>query len=826
MPDRFLLRVLFLLAALGFGVARGQDQGAGEVQVQVVQLGVGNSPRPGTWTGVQIQLNDLGLEPRNVILRVQSRDPDGDRPLYDRVVATNPGTPQAFWDYLRLPYTFEMSDSLTVRVYEASDTGAGEGQLGYRAGRILGSATTNVGQSMQMQTDSAIAVMDDWDYGLKEYQQQTPPPGGWPPSAHDRVWVVNGLRVSQLPDRWQGYAAFDALVWGRGTGAYDPGAMTPEQTHAIEEWVARGGHLIVVLPTTGQEWTGQASNQLRRLLPAMGTPVRHDGVDLEAYRWLLLDRASSTGRDTSGAALAKSVVVHELVPSEDAGVGEAVVVLRGPPMPGSPEGWPLVLRRSVGSGAVSVIGLDLSMASLRGAGTGAPDAETFWHRVLGRRGEFLTQAELDAKNLGNFGPARDPVYFDDDIAPGIAKSGSAVQGVLLGLVLFVVYWLIAGPLGFAVLAKRKLKHLAWPVFLAVVGVFTAISWTGAAVLRPKRVNGSHVTYFEQVYGQDVQRARSWVSVLIPRYGEDTIAVGAPDEGNLIAPWDESDAPFGSLQAFPDNRGYRLEARAPTEMSPPARQTVKQVQVDWSGPERWAMIRPVGAQPGDRGEITIESDEVRTATYLGGFLEHALPAGLEDVYIVVVEGQQRVQASPPRNALVSRVQAWKLQPASEPWMPGQRLDLAKETAPDPRDSSGAVRNPEKFLEDLLREGRERTPGARGRGDVAGRLAAVRFFSQLQPGEPLLDKGERRVARRTASQGWDLGRWFTQPCVIVVGQMVTDEASVEASPVPLTVDGRAVPMSGRTVVSWIYPLPENPPTWDVMAPAAGSGEKNEG
>lgn len=821
---QMLLRVIAALGVVAFGAgwASGQGADAGEVQVQVVQFGLGNAPRPGAWTGVQVLVNDLGLEPRNVILRVQTRDPDGDRPQYDRVITTNPGTPNAFWVYLRLPYTFEMTDGLTVRAYEADDSGPGEGLLGYRAGRILGSGETSAGQRLQEEADSSVAVVDDWDYGLVEYQQQTPPPGGWPPSAHDRVWVVNGLRAAQLPDRWQGLASMDALVWGRGTGAYDPGSLTPEQARAIEEWVRRGGHLIVVLPSTGQEWVGQSSNRLRELLPPMGQPVRHDGVSLEAYRPLLIDRGS--GREAS-RPLAGSVAVHELVPEPKGEPGGCVVVLRGPPTEGSPEGWPLVVRRSVGCGAVSVIGLDLSMASLRAAG--APDVETFWHRVLGRRGEYLTQAEVDQNNVGNIARSRDPVYFDDDIAGAIAKSGSAAQGVLLGLVLFVVYWLVAGPLGFALLAKKGKKQFAWPAFLAAIAVFTAIAWTGAAALRPKRVNGSHVTYFEQVFGHPTQRARSWVSVLIPRYGEDEIAVGGED--NLIAPWDESDAEFGTFQAFPDNRGYRVEARAPGAISPPSRQTVKQVQVDWAGDERWAMIRPVGAQPGDEAALTVARDELRNTPYLEGFLEHGLPGGLEDVQIVLVERQQSVQASPIRNKLVSVVHAWALASSRGAWEPGERLDLAGLTSPDPAEASGRVSDPAGFLRTMLGEGRARTPGVRNAGDTAGRLSAVRFYSQLEPGDPIPSQGERRVARRTGSQGWDLGRWFTQPCVIVIGHVVIDpgDASVEASPVPLMVDGRDVPMSGRTVVSWIYPLPDDPPAWDArLTPQPAAGDENGG
>ena len=45
----------------------------------------------------------------------------------------------------------------------------------------------------------------------------------------------------------------------------------------------------------------------------------------------------------------------------------------------------------------------------------------------------------------------------------------------------------------------------------------------------------------------------------------------------------------------------------------------------------------------------------------------------------------------------------------------------------------------------------------------------------------------------AQGLDLSAWFTQPCVIVVGILNQTEGDL---PLPLTVDGRTVPASGRT------------------------------
>ncbi|GJM18011.1 MAG: hypothetical protein DHS20C14_02240 [Phycisphaeraceae bacterium] len=807
-----MARALALLVAIAGvpSLARAQGDapgqpGLGEIQIDVIQLGVGGQFRPGSWAGVQVRVNDLGLEQRNVVLRVRGTDADGDHPLYDRVITTNPGVAQAFWLYMRVPYALGPGDEITVRAHAAVDSG---GETGFRAGQILGSVTKQMVQRVNA-TDSVIGVVNELPLGLTAYQSSTGTVT-WPATAHDIMWVASDLRVSALPDRWQGLAVLDALVWGRGSGPTDPGLMTPEQALAIERWVERGGHLIVMLPSSGQEWTGQASNRLRRLLPAMEVPVRHEGVNLEPYRPLF-----TTER---GVRLPAKAAVHELVPLPEAEAGQATRVLT------SPEGWCVVMRRSVGAGAVTVIGVDLAANEFR-AGQ-MPQPEPFWHRVLGRRGQIYSEQELTVTGspLRSEIQGRNPVSFDDDLEDEIAKAGRAVQGVLFGLVLFVLYWIIAGPAGYIILAKRKMKHLAWPAFVATTAAFTAIAWTGAAAMRPKRTTGAHVTYLEQVHGQEFQRARSWVSVLVPRYGSAEIRVGAVDagEGDLIAPWAGPGTGLGTVQTFPDNRDYTISARDPSAMTAPTRATVKQVQVDWAGEDRLGMIQPMARVLGDPRVLELRDNERRSGQYVEGLLVHELPGALEDVVIVVIERQRPVRSAPLNNQTVSIVSGYNL---TGRWEPGLALDLADMTSREPgaRAAATAITGDD-FLKNYLARGRSRTSGATDSGGRPDRLTAVRFFSQLEPANLAYTRAKNHVARRVASQGWDLGRWFTQPCVIVVGHLVTEpgDASAEASPVPLTVDGREVPMSGRTVISWIYPLHDNPPEWaGLRAAPAGEG-----
>jgi len=76
----------------------------------------------------------------------------------------------------------------------------------------------------------------------------------------------------------------------------------------------------------------------------------------------------------------KTGIVHTFKPSPDALPSEAIRVLN------NPEGECIVVRRLVGAGAITLIGLDLNQT--RSSQFELIDADVFWHRILGRRGSL------------------------------------------------------------------------------------------------------------------------------------------------------------------------------------------------------------------------------------------------------------------------------------------------------------------------------------------------------------------------------------------------------------------------------------------------------
>lgn len=776
----------------------------GEVSVELDKFGVGGVARQGDWTGIRLRLKDNGSKQRQVLVRISSIDPDGDYPTYELGRTLNPGVEQLEWVYLRLPFRFAGGDSLMVSVYEAEeDSQSGE----FRAGRLLSRVPIQPNASAVRQaTQGIIGMMGGRALGLMKYSGgATRSNEPFHPLGHESAEIANGIKPSDLPDRWMGLAPMEVLVWGEG----DPVDLRGDRATAVRDWVERGGHLVIILPQVGQTWTNPQSNEIHEIMPLVAVQ-RNENVELAPYRPLV----NATLR-SSGPLFPKTGVVHTFRVLPDVKPGDAMEVLNGP------DGRCVVVRRLVGAGAVTLVGLDLNQTAL--AQGDLIDTEVFWHRVLGRRGRLTedTTARRQANIFGN----RQPFMYDDDIATVTALKGQAAVGVMAGLVMFVAYWLVAGPLGYAALKSRGQQRHAWVGFLAVTVVFTGVAWGGASLLRPGRVHAKHLTLLDHVYGQPTQRARMWASILIPWYGTAKLAVqgaeGQTRSLSSIVAWDapQDDKPWSG---FPDSRPYIIDARRPDTMTVPSRSTSKRIQVDWAGGPAWEMPRPTGPDGTGTGELKLnqEWDLGSSKPLIEGSLVHGLPTALQDVTLIVVKGQV-----PLRRAPASGLGALSPDPlvnayafSLEDWPPGadRALDLGIKTmggtGPDSREGVRLFA----YLNALrpqwssnYYQGMPAPPQDMAR--LPERLTALALFPLLPP--PDLDNNSgsgEYIAQRRASHGWDLGRWFTQPCVIIIGHIGTADPGA-ASPVPLTLNGEPVTTQGRTVVRWVYPLPTHPPAF---------------
>lgn len=785
--------ILGAVAAAFLGLEQGNAQNTipDEVRIDIGEFGVGNIARAGDWCGIRLKLTDSASKQREVLVGITIEDADSDQPAYSRVLTLNPGVAQDAWFYVRLPFWFDLGKPVLVQVNEP--IGDDASAVGVRPGRLLARKLVTSTGRIQDPAKAVFGIVGTNEMGLRQYATMAGGGQAWPALGHEVTDSASGLTVRGMPDRWMGWGPFEVVFWGDTPGGAesDVSQLRGERTRALKEWVQRGGHLVVVLPPTGQAWTNPATNEILDILPAVNI-TRREGVDLSEYRALLVRSPDVT--------LPRSGVVHTFEVRDDAAPNEAQKILLGP------KGDCVVARRLVGVGAVTLVGIDFSSRVLSQGGS--LDADVFWHRVLGRRGIL----NPDPKEV--VPRSQNEAYVDRLISGQISKRGTASAGLLLGLLLFVVYWLIAGPVGYAALKQRNAQRLAWLAFVAISIAFTGIAFGTASWFRPAKFEATHLTVLDHVYGQRVQRARTWMSVMLPRDG--TVSVVAPDSegavqtagirrelGGVLSPWD----PVGSNQrgGFLDAREYRVDARDPVRLDFPSRSTVKQAQLDWAGSPRWKMPRPFHEE-GIKAE----------GSKLFGALVHELPGSLKDVTIAYVQTQQPVGAD-MRARLISQVWIWKL---PQDWAANAPLDLTLLSDQPAIKNSGDL-----YLSNLVpltQSGFGLPAGGDSRSfrDIKTAMTAASFFTQFGIPEDVKNTNgmSAGIIRREATHAMDLGRWFTQPCVIVLGFLDTDAAE---APVSVSVDGKAVPSAGTTMVRWVFPLPSIPPRY-----RGASADKPEG
>lgn len=770
--------------------AAGSQVSRGEVAIRVEAFGVGDTIREGDWAGIRLALTDRSDKPRDVAVQLHLADGDGDTSLFTRIVTLSPGQEVGVWLYAPMPWSVRQGSVLRVSISRA-EPGANGVSIGEQIAWAPISARRVVpsNNGLFAAIGQNAAGLDQYGVTFREREDN--------PGANEVVETIGGLSPEVLPDSWQGLAAFSTIVWTDG----DPGAIQGEgPARAVREWVNRGGHLVIVLPPVGETWTAP-SNPLADLMPSARVERLVD-IDMAPYRVLL------TGSNDRTKPLPSKAVVHRFSIADDVEARDATPIITGPH-------GAVVVRRVVGAGMVSVVGLNLTNRAL--SATGFIRADAFWSRIIGLRAATMTVGEMDTFSKDTTSawtrPAGASTWLDDRIGALIAQGREASVGILMGLVVFIVYLIVAGPGGFYLLKRRGLERHAWVAFVLTTLVFTVAAWAGASALRPRVERAWHYTLLDHVYGQPVQRARAFVSVLLPTYGDETVSLGAPnaDESwnQSLVPW--TDPASENRLSFPDARSYVADVRRMTDLRVPARSTIKTFRAEWAGGPRWSM--PVPSAEENRPRID-------AAGRLAGELVHGLPGPLREMQVILVRGQVSERDGIIRRdvfvtrPLIADAFAWSL-PAA--WEPGVPLPL---TTFQPYDAKSR-------LSELMREVVPRMRGIDAAGILPENLSAraiedmLSLYGVLEQPDPsrfaTMMEQTPAIPRRRSTHTMDISEWMTQPCLIILG-------AVEGvpSPVPMSVagqplDGKARPSSGRTVVRWIYPLAPRPHRVEVQSGA---------
>ena len=224
--------------------------GAADVDVALLRMGVGAHVRPGDPTAILVRATSSLQAPVQARLEWLVRNADGDVARYSRDVALAPGAPVERWVYGVAPMLGASAQSTTesvstVRVVETDD-GRPVRVLAER--RIDGSVAEEPAVPVEV-TEALIGVVGEGRAGLAALSVGAPD-SGTVASMNELTKVARGIEADGLPDRWEGLASYETIVW-TDAPARELGA---ERSRALLDWVQRGGNLVIVLPETGDPW--------------------------------------------------------------------------------------------------------------------------------------------------------------------------------------------------------------------------------------------------------------------------------------------------------------------------------------------------------------------------------------------------------------------------------------------------------------------------------------------------------------------------------------------------------------------------------------------
>ncbi|MSR19008.1 MAG: hypothetical protein EXS00_07585 [Phycisphaerales bacterium] len=796
--------------------------------VELVQFGVGSHFRPGDWTAVKLVISSGLSESITAEVTIDVPTADGDITQSSRTVVLDPGSGSALWLYPRLPpssFARDINDDVfSVHTYQLQD-GARVREI--VSARVSPAQATDAAVGVELEQD-LIGVVGEGRMGLDAFAAM---PTGFSviPSMNEVSIIARGLDPRDLPDRWEGLASLDSLIWG----AAEPRLLSPAAAQALLDWVGMGGNLIIVLPEAGDPWGlyGSNTNPLSAVLPSGGTSVV-DGVPVKdllgvvsKHSGLLNPKATTRVHlfDVVGIGKNWRPLLSFPCPRD-----ERTGVLA--PQAETLDGSIFAIERDWGSGRIALVGIDADALQKRSLQPGGiPQADVFWDRLLARRADAPSPADYkalensDPSRLNSSGGTISLLGSGQLVTTVIGMRGETAVGILTAMVVFALYWALAGPLGFIILRRLSLQRWSWPAFCACSLVFAAAAWAFGGADRIGAGRIQHLSVIDLVRSESApksagaapeMRATIWLSAFLPKYGTEHVSIDGGSIPPILASW--SAPPGGSVEPFPDPGTYRIPVDSPADYSVPARATASMFEARWRGSATgvWSGL-PAASDP-TRPLIQSVSQGSSPRMLLTGVISHTLPIPLRDVTLIHIgpfrsaprravplpEGPIVPSAHLPNGGRIARLSEW---PANTP------LEIAASLYPTGAESP-FIDAPGGLEYDLKL--RYFTPFATDvwGGRIDSMLTVDRqhtflemlgFFDMLQPPRYLKnppDDEENARISRLLGRSIDLSMWFTRPCLIVQGFVDLDQC-----PVPVKLGGVTPPSNGSTFVRVIFPLP---------------------
>jgi hypothetical protein len=756
-----------------------------QLRVDSGEIGSGGVVRPGDWTGLLATIDNRSGDDLDVLVRWVLRDEDNDIVVAERRAAVNAQRAERVWVYAAVPMSLDgASQPWEVQVVGAADGG------------LLASQTVRPDVSRLTSPDrEMLGIMSVADLGLGDYSRGD--------TQHAGLALVRGMSLNNLPDRWYGLAGLSKLIWTDDTGG-DPAdpAIAPAVWPALREWVVRGGHLVIVLPTVGQTWT---QSPIADLLPVSGAGLESTQAELLPHPRLSAVRPEDLAQ----------FPMYVFDAQERAGVS---VLLR------NKADQPIAVSVRRGLGQVTMIGVDLTAPIVRAANIPS-GTRRLWNDVFGWMAPVLTQQQVEA--LTRQTETQDAqmreahkmraVPITDGTVSRVTMQGT-VALVLLGAVLLFALYLLLSAASYGIVRARNKTHHAWLAFVAVSAGFSVIAWAGAWVARPGKLSAQHVSILDYDGNSPLVKTRSWLSLMVPQFGRAEVKVerdesvtgafaGRTPAMGAVDPHDTLASPGLELSiadaGFLDPQRYTVDAERPDVLDLPLRATTKRFIVD-----------RLGTHDSAPGKFTQQAPVKLAADFSGpvGTLTHDFPEALQNVIFVYAPGEEYRGAD--RDIALPWV--WRYQQpgsaaASADWKPGEPLELTGV----PTNATRLVQRPPLYASPRgwAREGWlgayiEKLPPDGGFVDVPDfgsdpvrDLMMLSFYGLLPPPEftqTVSFPGPTRATRPGATT-LDLSPLTHSPRLFILALLPDSDL-----PVPLTVEGDVPESEGLTMVRAVWDL----------------------
>lgn len=336
-------------------------------------------------------------------------------------------------------------------------------------------AATDVAYLAHDSAQLVVGVVAEKPQGIVGELDLDPSPSGTAPA-------IIALGVEDLPERIEGWATLDRLIWQD----VDSNTLTTAQLAALRGWIAGGGRLTIAGGTAG---IGTLSGFPDDLLPYRPTatvdiapesiaglagPLPVDAADLPAL-------AGPPGQGRALAMAGDRVVAGEL---------------------------------DYGSGRVTLLGFDPTTSWL----AASKSVESMWRRFLPNR------------------TGGGPVITSDDsqIVNAVGQLASLALPPIGGLIAILAgYIVLIGPLNYLVLKRLDRRELAWITMPVLIAVFAVSAYGFGTALRGNDLIVNEVAIVRGAPGATEGTAQVYLGIFSPSRA--TYQVQVPGGALLATP---------------------------------------------------------------------------------------------------------------------------------------------------------------------------------------------------------------------------------------------------------------------------------------------------